>query len=172
MLGECSASIHVLTSLDVNHLNHGPGKVTQLTCNEGKTIFRFYIFFDLIKTPYIAMTCHGVHSHAPPPPGKQPIDVVDKLVVVVRKIGSKRIKLGKLIYLWIYGEHSLTVLASIYANDHFQNWISELGGRTLMDIHLSFVNQDALKYILRKERLLHNPFSSARIAMAFEWQKV
>ncbi|OCK96266.1 uncharacterized protein K441DRAFT_552775, partial [Cenococcum geophilum 1.58] len=46
--------------------------------------FHIFILDDLEETPYIHFTLYRVHSYAPPPLNKPPLEILNKVIKLVR----------------------------------------------------------------------------------------
>ena len=80
-------------SLGIDH-PQGPGKLVHIDC---EVIFHVFVPNDLEETPYIHFTSHGTHSHAPPPPNKPPMQILNEVLELVRRISNPELALGKII---------------------------------------------------------------------------
>jgi hypothetical protein len=63
----------------------GFGKLRKVPC---QVKFDFIIPEDLDKTPYVLFYSKGIHTHQAPPPIKTPIQILEGLVKVIRRLSS------------------------------------------------------------------------------------
>ncbi len=62
------------------------GNIIEKNCN---VKFIKFIPHDLVKCPYIALICIGVHNHPPPSPNRTPIGIKDNLQsMIIDAIGT------------------------------------------------------------------------------------
>jgi hypothetical protein len=50
---------------------------------------------DILHCPYFLFTSHGIHTHPPPPPVKQPADIMDGIKNLIREIREPNLTLSK-----------------------------------------------------------------------------
>lgn len=77
--------------LDIAHPK-GPGQIKTITC---QVKWNFYIPKIRTDNSFILITCHGIHSHPPPPPKRTPVEIINGLIQVLQKINDPSLTKGK-----------------------------------------------------------------------------
>ena len=77
--------------LGIDH-PQGPEKLIHQDC---KITFHIFVPNDLEKTLYIHFTLYKVHSHAPPPLNKPPLEILNEVIELVHQMHNPDLTLGK-----------------------------------------------------------------------------
>jgi len=60
-----------------------PQGLGKLIHQDYKIVFHIFVPDDLEETPYIHFILHRVHSYAPLPPNKPPLEILNKVIELV-----------------------------------------------------------------------------------------
>ena len=47
--------------------------------------------YDIKKCPYVILISKGIHKHPPPPPNKVPVEIINKLKVIIKEASEELI---------------------------------------------------------------------------------
>jgi hypothetical protein len=149
----------------VDH-HQGQGKLAAWECD---VQFVFFEPEDLQETPYLLWVSYGSHTHLPPPPVKTPKDIFDDVVAIVRRISDPALTTGTRALMY-YKSITNIFTAGLLKHQAMHDLCKKYEGSTIVDIHKSFTNLDAISSLLRKERLLMYPFGEGYAAVQYEFE--
>lgn len=129
----------------------GPGKLVHMDC---EVTFHVFVPNDLEETPYIHFTSHGTHSHAPPPPNKPPMQILNEVLELVRRISNPDLTLGRFL-----------------RNPVLEQFCKQYKKASLAQIHASFATMDRISRLIQKEKLTLYPEGKGLARVEFEFDQ-
>ena len=94
----------------------------------------------LYDKPFVILIATGIHTHAPPPPTRTPIDMMMDIQNLIRKKDTL----------------SLTT-AGLLQSDEFRHYIKEQGQSNIGQLHRSFNNLSIIQAMVKRQQLLDYP---------------
>lgn len=118
--------------------------------------------------PYILFTSHGVHTHPPPPPNKQPAEMLNDILDIIKRIKDPQLNICKVFLTCL--DFYTNQLARFLQSPELQNFCQQYNKASLAQIHNSFANYDRIAALIKRERLLSYPEGRHFNGVLFEWK--
>ncbi|KAJ9364238.1 hypothetical protein DTO280E4_2001 [Paecilomyces variotii] len=107
---------------------------------------------DYQQVPFVLFVSFGTHRHPPPPTAKVPRDIWNDITKIIQKTDTRGLTVGRFI-----------------RNSNLQQYLKENNATRLSQIHPALNNQDIIRQMIYKEKLLRNPFGESYDAVLFQF---
>ena len=118
--------------------------------------------------PYILFTFYGVYIHPPPPPNKQPVEMLNNILDIIKRIKDPQLNIYKVFLTCL--DFYINQLVRFLQSSKLQNFCQQYNKASLAQIHNSFANYNCIAALIKCERLLSYLEGRYFNGVLFKWK--